>query len=164
MERRDLESLVELLAREVDLLQRLSAVLREEQEVLVAGDVARIKAAVEAQIDLVRQFAAVEDQRRAVLARLNKDGRYGSESRMDRVIEDAGEKAPALRDLRESLREVLEGLGTVNKRNGMLIRQSLSYIDRTIRLIAGEDRAAKQYTPNGDLRSVVGNVAVDRKV
>jgi flagellar biosynthesis/type III secretory pathway chaperone len=164
MERRDLELLVGVLAREVDLLQRLLATLGDEQRVLVAGDVGKIKESVEGQIDLVKQFAGVELERQAILKRINRDGRYGREPKMDKMIEDAGEQAPALRELRGSLREVLAGLGAVNKRNHLLIRQSLSYIDRTIRLIAGEERSAKQYTPKGDLRAVAGNVAVDRKV
>jgi flagellar biosynthesis/type III secretory pathway chaperone len=165
MHRLDLRALTAVLAREVDLLERLLAILQEGQAILVKGNVERIKEIIEKQINLVDQFAAVERERQAVLGNLNRDGRYGNDVQMDLLIEEAdGESASTLRSLRTSLREVLGKLGTVNKRNSMLIRQSLSYIDRTIRLIAGEDGSAKQYTASGDLRSIVGNVAVDRKI
>jgi len=163
MEKRDLQALTVVLTTEVDLLERLLATLREEQGILVEGKAEKIKQTVENQINLVSKLAAVERERQAVLTNLNRDGRYGKDVKMDLLVEAAGEDAPELRSLRATLREVLETLGAVNKRNGMLIRQSLSYIDRTIRLIAGEDGSAKQYTSNGNLRSVVGSVAVDHK-
>ena len=163
MEKRDLQALTVVLTTEVDLLERLLATLREEQGILVEGKAERIKQTVEDQINLVSELAGVERERQAILTNFNPEGRRGEDVKMDLVVEAAGEDAPALRALRTALRDVLENLGDVNKRNGMLIRQSLSYIDRTIRLIAGEDGSAKQYTSNGDLRSVVGSVAVDHK-
>jgi flagellar biosynthesis/type III secretory pathway chaperone len=164
MDRHGLETLAAVLAREADLLERLLAVLSGEQDILVAGDVARVKDAVEKQIELVKEFAAAERERQALLDGLNRDGRYGRPISMNRLIEEAGEKAPVLRDQRKALLDVLEKIGTVNRRNGLLIRQSLSYIDRTIRLIAGDDGSAQQYTSSGDVRAFAGNVAVDHKV
>ena len=48
--------------------------------------------------------------------------------------------------------------------NNMLISQSLSYIDRTLKMIAGEDPTSKVYTSTGELKCRTGRIAMDRKI
>ena len=69
-----------------------------------------------------------------------------------------------LGDLREALREVIEAIGRVNRQNDTLIRQSLSYIDRTLKLVAGEDAASTVYTLNGEVKCPTGQIVLNRTV
>jgi flagellar biosynthesis/type III secretory pathway chaperone len=112
---------------------------------------------------VVREIAGLEEQRWAALVRISRDGGE-STARLSRLIEEAPEiEAARLSELRASLKEVLVAIGKVNRHNGMLINQSLSYIERALKAMAGEDGSSTVYTPEGEIKSRTGRIAVDRK-
>ena len=165
MEANGFQRLIEILGEEVDLLRRLHSTLENEQQGLVNGDVESIQKYVESQISILSDVSRLEDERMATLRPLGPPGEESQASKLEMLIEGAPEQeAQSLQEIRASLREVLEGIGSVNKHNGMLISQSLSYIDRTLKMIAGEDSSSTVYTAEGRVTSRIGQIAVDRKI
>ncbi len=160
----DLAKVVDILTVEVDLLRKLQSALEEEQKALVRGDVEAVKDGVEGQIRFITDLAGLEEERKATFRALSTDGAPGSEIKLDAIIELAGgPEAERLEAVRSSMREVLKSLGEVNRQNDVLIRQSLSYVNRTLRALAGENAGSEVYDAKGGLKSATGQIAVDRK-
>jgi flagellar biosynthesis/type III secretory pathway chaperone len=120
---------------------------------------------VESQILILSDVSRLEDERLAALTPLGLPGEESQGTRLETLIKEAPEReAQGLREVGASLRAVLEAIGSVNNHNGMLINQSLSYIDRTLKMIAGEDSSSTVYTSEGRVKSRTGQIAVDRKI
>jgi flagellar biosynthesis/type III secretory pathway chaperone len=161
----DLRAAISTLAREVDLLWRLCSVLEAEQRALVIGDVEHLREHVEAQIALIKEVAALEDERRRLVGDPLPRADSAGPVKLSELAEGApDDEAASLDGVRAALREVLAALGKVNANNSMLIKQSLSYIDRALTMAAGEDTASSVYTPNGDVKCPTGQIALNRTV
>jgi flagellar biosynthesis/type III secretory pathway chaperone len=164
LQSQDLSKLVDILTQEVDLLRKLHSALVDEQNALVRGDVEGIKQKVERQIEAIKSIAGLEEERRAAFKSICPGQAPDSEIDFETVVGFAGpEEAGHLDNIRSSMREVLKSLGEVNRQNDVLIRQSLSYVRRTLRALAGENAGSEVYTSRGALRSATGQIAVDRK-
>jgi flagellar biosynthesis/type III secretory pathway chaperone len=161
----DMRGLIDALRDEVELLDKLHSVLCEQRSALAGGDTQQIRRTVEQQIAILKRVGALETKRQALLAGmtdLTGDGKLPS---LSILIEHAAEAdARHLRQTRDSLCRVVEGIGNVNRQNDMLIRQSLSYIDRMLRMIAGEDDSSRVYTVDGEVTCPTGRIVVDRKI
>jgi len=161
----DLRAAISTLAREVDLLWRLCSVLEAEQRALVRGDVEHLRQHVESQIALIKEVAALEDERRRLVGDPVPAMGPGGAVKLAALLEGApDEEAASLNSVRAALREVLDALGKVNANNSMLIKQSLAYIDRTLTMAAGEDTASSVYTAEGGVKCPTGQIALDRTV
>ena len=159
----DLRTVIATLTREVDLLRRLCSVLEDEQATLVAGDVGRLKANVESQISLVREIAQIEEERRALVGAGGRAG--GPPVKLAALMEIAPEEeAASLGSIRDALRDVVEALGRVNTHNSLLIKQSMGYIDKTLKMVAGEDTASAVYTPTGEIKCPTGQIVLNRTI
>ena len=160
-----ISDLIEILTTEIGLLKKLHITLADEQKALVANDVEQIKCNVEKQISILRDIAELEDRRQTVLRDLSNDDAQVEKVKLGALVGGmAGEEADRLERIRISLREILEAIGTVNRNNGMLINQSLSYIDATLKIIAGEDASSKVYTANGEVTCRTGQIALNNKI
>lgn len=164
MDQRALEDMIDVLTREVDLLGRLHSVLQDQQAALVKGDVEAIRLSVEAQIEVLKTVAQLEERRKSAIRALEGSS-DGEAVKLETLIADAPDsEASKLREIRTSLMEILEGIGNVNRHNNMLIGQSLSYIDSTLRMIAGEEESSKVYTADGRIKGTTGRIGIDNKV
>jgi len=164
MEDEPLEQLIAILGEETDLLQELRDVLAAQQQALVRGDVEEIKRSVEGQIATLSRVAKLERERISALEAVRSGEEDHQDLTLSHLIEAAPEHGERLREVRAALKDVLEAIGKVNKHNGMLINQSLSYIGKTLRTIAGEDTASTVYTSDGEVSCPTGRLAVDRKI
>lgn len=161
----ELNELIEILTAEVDLLTRLHSILSKEQDALVTGDVDRIRRTVEEQISVLQEVAVLENRRTTVLENIGGPEGTARDGKLGTLIEQAfGEKADRLKEIRTSLRAMLEAIGTVNSNNGMLINQSLSYIDKTLKMIAGEDDTSRVYTSDGEVKCRTGQIVLNGKI
>jgi flagellar biosynthesis/type III secretory pathway chaperone len=119
---------------------------------------------VEAQIGIITELAALEEERRAAFRAMCPGEAPDSEIKLDTIIGLAGgEQAEHLESMKASMREVLKSLGEVNRQNDVLIRQSLSYVDRTLRALAGENAGSEVYNASGAVNSATGQIAVDKE-
>ncbi len=164
MRSQDLSKLVDILNGEVKLLKKLHSALKDEQDALVRGDAEGIRDRVEGQIGIIKDLAALEQERKVVFSAVSPEEGADYEIKFDTIIGLAGEaQAARLETMRSSMREVLKSLGEVNRQNEVLIRQSLSYVDRTLRALAGDTAGSEVYNASGALRSATGQIAVDRE-
>jgi flagellar biosynthesis/type III secretory pathway chaperone len=165
MEQEALEHLIAVLSDETGLLRDLHATLAAQQQALVRGDVQEIKHTVEGQIAALSKIAKLERERISLLEAVQSGDHADTQAvTLNHLIEAAPEHGRRLREVRAALKDVLEAIGTVNRHNGMLINQSLSYINKTLRMIAGEDTSSTVYTPDGGVTCPTGRLAVDRKI
>ena len=163
MKSAQLDDFIDILNTELDLLSRLHAVLAEQQDALVAGQIDDISTGVEQQIAIVSEMARLEERREAVMDGLAQAG--GDGPALEAILGVASEnQAVRINGVVEGLRDALESLGTVNKRNGMLIRQSMSYIDRTVKLLASGGAPAETYTAEGGIESPTREVALNKRI
>jgi len=164
LQSQDLAEIVDILTKEIDLLRKLHSALENEQNALVRGDVEGIKERVEGQIEVIKDLAALEEERKTAFRILCPDEPPDSEIQIERIIGLAGEEhAGSLNSIRETMGEVLKSLGQVNKQNDVLIRQSMSYVDRMLRALAGESASSEVYDARGDVKCATGRVAVDHE-
>jgi flagellar biosynthesis/type III secretory pathway chaperone len=164
MEEEALEKLITILGHETSLLEQLHGQLAAQQQALVRGNVEEIKQTVEGQIATLSEIQKLERERMSLLDVLESGEETGQGITLSRLIEVAPQHGERLSQVRSALKEVLDAIGTLNRHNGMLINQSLSYIGKTLKMIAGEDKASTVYTPQGDVTCPTGRLAVDRKV
>jgi flagellar biosynthesis/type III secretory pathway chaperone len=163
MKNRQLEEFIGILNEELDLLSHLHSILTEQQDALIEGSAEKIKEKVESQISAVTQIAELEERRKSILREIVPAD--DTHDNLDTVLGIAsGDQAERLSQTAVYLREALESLGLVNRRNGMLIRQSMSYIDKTIKLVAGADSAGETYTPEGAIQSTTRQIALDSEI
>ena len=164
MHSQDLSKLVDILTGEVDLLRKLYFALKDEQDALVRGDVEGITGRVEGQIGIIKDLAVLEEERRAAFRAMCPEEAPDAEIKLGTIIDLAGgAQAEHLETMRSSMRDVLKSLGEVNRQNDVLIRQSLSYVDRTLRALAGENAGSEVYNARGTLKGATGQIAVDRE-
>jgi flagellar biosynthesis/type III secretory pathway chaperone len=160
----DLSKVVDILSGEVELLMELHSALKNEQAALVRGDTEGIRDRVEAQIGIIKELAALEEERRAAFRVMCPEEAADRDVKLDTIIGLAGgEQAEHLENMKSSMSKVLKSLGEVNRQNDVLIRQSLSYIDRTLRALAGEKAGSEVYNASGALKAATGQIAVDRR-
>jgi flagellar biosynthesis/type III secretory pathway chaperone len=165
MEDEALDRLITILGCEVGLLKDLRDLLAAQQEALVAGKVEDIKQSVEGQISILGEISGLERERTVLVESVRPGGDAGKgDLTLARLMETAPAYGDRLREVRTALQGVLEAIGTLNKHNGMLINQSLAYIGKTLRMIAGEDVSSTVYTSAGEVTCPTGRLAVDRKV
>jgi flagellar biosynthesis/type III secretory pathway chaperone len=161
----DLRKVIATLATEVDLLWKLCSVLEAEQEALVRGNVEDLKGSVESQICLMKEIAALEDERQSLVRSDSRAHPDAKPLRLEALIEGApAEEAASLGSMKAALREVVDALGRVNTHNNLLIRQSLAYIDKTLKMAAGEDTASAVYTSNGGVKCPTGQIVLNRTI
>ena len=164
MEDKALEQLMTILGEETDILRELHTHLTIQQDALVKGDVGAIRQSVEGQIAALSRVAKLERERVSTLEAIQADKGDEKDITLGYLISAAPEHGERLKEVRAALKDVLEAIGKVNKHNGLLINQSLSYIGKTLRTIAGEDTSSTVYTSDGDISCPTGRLAVDRKV
>lgn len=158
-----LEDFIGILGRELDLLTRLHSVLVDQQRSLVGGDVEEIGRTVEQQIAIVTEIGDLEDLRKSLLTDIRPSD--VGEMDLDAILGVAsGEQAERITSIVNCLKEALESLGIVNKRNGMLIRQSMSYIGKAMKMIAGGGSPTETYTSAGGIDCATRQVAVDKQI
>ena len=73
---------------------------------------------------------------------------------------------PASMHTSAGLIDVHERIQHANRHNGLLIRQSMKYVDRTLQILSGDDAPTGVYAGSGKLatRNSAGQAVVDRVV
>lgn len=162
METSGLLRLVEILGRETELLESLHEVLKLQQQGLVNCDVQMISDNVSRQIEILRQIEAIEVERSKIVALTDRDDQEGV--KLETLIASAPDHiSKKLSALRDSLKQVVSEIRKVNEQNQVLIRQSVSYVQRMLAEIAGEENPCG-YGADGKVGLRMREMVIDRKV
>lgn len=159
----ELEDFIDVLSKELGLLTRLHSTLIDQQRSLVSGDVKQVSRQVEQQIAIAGEIGTLEERRKSILSEIPPVCEDGTD--LEAILGIASEEqAERINGIVDCLRDALGALGEVNKRNGTLIRQSMSYINKTLRMIAGAGAPTETYTSEGSIECPTRQVAMDKQV
>lgn len=150
-----LDALSGILAAEEDELRRLLAHLEDEQQALLAGDVARVADCLGKQDTASRGLASLERRRHAVTQELAVHLGPASEPvTLGGLLGRLPEAAPALAARRNDLGRLVERLLAVNRRNGFIATCSLGLVEKLLGHLVGSlaSEPAPTYAATGRTR------------
>jgi hypothetical protein len=95
------------------------------------------------------RIAALETQRRTIVAQLARQHRLAGEVTMSRIAEAAGDRKPSLLALRDELKRTIQQIQSRTFIAGKLAGAVLGHLNTVVRLIAGAVERAGVYTKAG---------------
>ena len=159
--------LVDVVQKEVGALQRLLEFLEQVQQVLVQHDVERLGELVIEQQALVDETARLERQRAEVVDQLAPSLQDEAKSLTLKKLIDRlqGPHSDRLSEMRQTLIELHDRIQKANRNNGLLIKQSMKYVDKSLQILTGGANGGGVYVRSGklegrssDLQGVVNRV------
>ncbi|MEA4882365.1 MAG: flagellar protein FlgN [Clostridia bacterium] len=159
------EDLTRLLEQELSLYSELLAATRAQQSVITGGDVARLAELVARAEGTIRKLRDVE----VSLVELAREFATEAlavtedpESAMAALLSslDSGEAANVA-TLRDGIGSTLSDIASDNAVNAELLRDSLAYIENTMKMIAQADGTNSIYSRLGVMNRQAATVAVD---
>ena len=143
--------LVEIVQKEVDTFQTLLDTMENEQKALVTQDVTELEKAVAAQRELAVNAAALERARTRLVTELSEElGVTASDMTLKRLIDRIqGPHSQRLGEMRETLIAMHEKIQTANRQNSLLIKQSMKYLDKSLRILIGDGPETGVYVQTG---------------
>ncbi|PZN09823.1 MAG: flagellar protein FlgN [Bacillota bacterium] len=161
--RRQAATVLDLLARQAEQMERQIAAAERKQRALVAGDPAAIEEALREES---REQERAEELERA---------RYEAQQALARACGDRPEavtwefvarllpeRAAEARKLRDRVLRGIERLAALNRENGALIRQGLAWTRYSLNLLAGAGGGV--YERDGRLQVPAAGRALDRSL
>ncbi len=148
-----ISSLVGVIEKEVENFQRLLETLGREQSALVRHEIGELEAAIGDQQGLAEEAAALEQERIRITQQLSSSLKEDEGSlTMARLIDRLQEpQAECLREMRETLIDLQDKIQNANRRNGLLIKQSMKYVDKSIQILSGGDPSNRVYEQSGKI-------------
>lgn len=132
------------IENEIGLHKELLNLLNKEQGILVNLKFENLEENLISQLDLVEKIKIEEDERLKLVAELSeisdKDLEKMNIDEMLNMVEDEEEKGKLIYS-RDQLRELLKDIKKINESNDFLIRNSLSFIEKNIKImLEGTDK------------------------
>ena len=159
--------LTEILEKEISLHSGLLKLLKEEQTILVDLQFENLEENLLSQFDCVEQIKIQEEGRIKLVDEIKDTAGNGNgEMNVDLIlelVEDEREKEK-LSYAKDRLKELLRDINKINDSNDFLIKNSLSFIEKNIKLILeGTDKEQFYGETNKKKKNVHGKV-LDWKV
>lgn len=143
--------LVEIVQKEVDTFQTLLDTMENEQKALVTQDVTELETAVAAQSELAVNAGALERARTRLVTELSQElGVTATDMTLKRLIDRIqGPHSQRLGEMRETLIAMHEKILAANRQNSLLIKQSMKYVDKSLRILTGDGPETGVYAQSG---------------
>jgi len=141
--------LIEVIQREILCLEKFLTLLSEEQKFLVENDVDSLRRSIEKQDEAIRDERQLEETRIKLTDSLAGKLKIGKEEvNISKLIELVEESySTDLRELQSTLASLYARLERQRKKNEFLIRQSMKYVDKSIKVFLGlETKELGQFT------------------
>lgn len=124
------KSLIRILDKEIQVYQKMVAVIREKQDMIVIGDVNQLRELVNREKSLIKESMKIAKLRREAQLRLSQHYRLSeSEPRLKQLIEIAGPgQAITLSNLRYRLKGMLNQITRINNENKLLLNFSIEHV------------------------------------
>ncbi|MBC7326046.1 MAG: flagellar protein FlgN [Moorella sp. (in: Bacteria)] len=143
-----MKKLADILQAELEVLGELLLICREEQQALLADDLAAIQRVTASKGEQARRLAALEQERQQALATQGGPGGGPSPDTFtaagrSRLSGSAGEDNAGgeIENLRQALKQAVRELQEINETNRLLARQSLAYVQKMLALLLPEGAA-----------------------
>ncbi len=143
------ENLIKVVSREVEHLDRLLALMTEQQVQLVEGNVPAVEDNVRQQEQMLQRSHELERERKRLLDQLSAHVPSEADAltltRLSTLL--SGTYAERLDKLRTTLMSTATNIQRVRRQNELLIDRSMMHIRETIRLLAGRSDDGSSYAP-----------------
>ncbi len=128
------QQLMEILKNERDVIEELVLLARQQTEVLKENDVEGLFKVVGKQEQAGSKLAEIEKERLVLEKRLAEQFSFDTkEVSLNDLIKAAGTGVPnGIRSLAEALKNRCQQLQLLNETNKLLVKQSLSYINKML--------------------------------
>lgn len=140
--------LIEVINREGRCLQKFLTLLSEEQKFLVENDVDSLRRSIEDQEEAIRDARKLEEARIKLTDLLAEELKIDKgEVNISKLIELVEESYSAkLRELQSTLSSLYARLERQRKKNEFLIKQSMKYVDKSIKVFLGLEGRNPSYS------------------
>ena len=143
--------LSDLLDKEIASFRAMVSSLEMARQALVQNDVVALGQAVEAQKEQARCIAQQERDRTRIAQQMaTAIGEDPKTLTLQRLIDlvDAPLTEP-LRARRETLLVLQEDVNRLNRQNSLLLKQSMKYVDKSLRILSGAAPGGNTYERSG---------------
>ena len=134
--------LIEVINKEISCLERFLTLLSEEQEFLVEKDIDSLRKSIEEQEKTIQDERKLEEARikltDSLAGNLKIDKEEVNISKLIELVEES--YSTELRQLQSTLASLYAKLERQRKKNEFLIRQSMKYVDKSIKVFLGLQR------------------------
>ncbi len=160
-----IQELIELIHREEKTLRAFLKLLNKQKRHLLSNQIEEFQGTVSQQEILVEEIKNLEAQRIAKVREMaTAEGMREDEVTLTHLIEvTLGDVSEELKNLKESLSQLVEKIRRANRVNQMLIRRSLDFIQQSIGWMIDSADISKVYDLNGrQARQTNTNVMVNK--
>jgi hypothetical protein len=134
--------LIEVINSEILCLERFLTLLSEEQRFLVEKDIDSLRKSIEEQESTIRDQRELEEARikltDSLAGKLKIDKGEVNISKLIELVEES--YSTELRELQGTLASLYAKLERQRKKNEFLIKQSMKYVDKSIKVFLGLER------------------------
>ena len=140
--------LIEVINREILCLEKFLTLLSEEQKILVEDEVDSLRRSIEEQEKTIGDARKLEDARIKLTDSLAEKLKIDKgEVKLSKLIELVEESySTKLRELQSTLTTLYTKLERQRKKNEFLIKQSMKYVDKSMKIFLGLERKDPGYS------------------
>lgn len=137
MTKDNLDKILSTLEDEKKLYEKLLSLSLDKKDLIIEGKISELDRIVQMEGNIILEIGKLEDEREAAVEALAKELNLSRENLTVTYICDVvkDNRCSRLREVAESIAEILGQFKEVNDINGKLIKQSLEYINFSINLI-----------------------------
>lgn len=162
-----IRELGKVLEKELNLYRALLELSKAKTQVLLEGDINRLKGITGSEQALMLNLGRLEDERLKVLKNLEEPlGLKAEGATISEILAriDSGNES-GLSALQQEITKVLKELDEVNSKNTMLIKKALEHINHTLGLLTSAARTGTVYGIDSEKKGSDGlSSFIDRKV
>lgn len=149
------QDLYEVFCSESECYEVMLDLVRNEREVIVDDDIEKLSRITKKQEEIISELKSLEEDRVALVDELARQSRIKisqDKISLKYLIEVAEEPySSKYTKLRKNIKELLDEIRKVNKRNLQIIQKSMDTFDTTIELLLSAMNPAQTYSKSGEL-------------
>jgi flagella synthesis protein FlgN len=152
-----MSSIAALTGREIELISRFIAVLKEEQDTLMRGEIAGLPESAAEKLQLAEQLNALETRRNELLGTTNDNG---GRIAMERWLGEHPEEAALSADWKKLL-ELARQAKQLHQLNSRLVSMHLQQKNELLSALIQQPPQPLLYSSNGQSATATGSRIVD---
>lgn len=163
-----IQELIKILESEYDNYGQLCTLAEEKREVVIKGDIEKLKNITNSENELVGRNQKLEKERISLMNDIADVLNYSSEeitlTKLIELLNNQQKDREALKDIQARFKDKLNTLKSLNEKNGILIKQALSYVDYNMNVMQSyRTLPSISYQSGGEVRMSEGRNFFDTK-
>lgn len=153
MVEKELNELVEILDKELELYQEILEISKNKSSIIAERKITELENIVKAEQSYILTVGKLENQREAIVSKIANvlaiDIPKASVSYISENLDES--QSSVLKDYQDKFKVLFKDIKDVNALNARLLRNSLEYVDFSINLISSIDTGNNNYCDSGQL-------------